>query len=110
MAHQFLVHEPGDTVGVASQDIAPETDAEGLVMADNSRVSIHTLERIPLGHKVALRDIARGETVVEYAAPIGEASADIKAGALVHTHNLHSLRWRLSRASEVDSQRIAETG
>ena len=42
------------------------------------------------GHKYAVRDIARGESVVKYGFPIGEAARAIKAGEHVHTHNLKS--------------------
>lgn len=43
---------------------------------------------VPLGHKVALRPIASGDTVVKYGAPIGRALCDIDTGAHVHLHNL----------------------
>lgn len=45
---------------------------------------------IPRGHKFALRDISGGENIIKYAAPIGRASRDIKAGEHVHTHNVKS--------------------
>ncbi|MDR3276125.1 MAG: altronate dehydratase family protein [Treponema sp.] len=48
-------------------------------------------EAVPPGHKVALRDIASGERVIKYGYPIGAATADIPAGAWVHTHNLRTL-------------------
>lgn len=40
------------------------------------------------GHKYALRDIAKGEDIIKYGNPIGHATADIKAGEHVHTHNV----------------------
>ncbi|SFP43972.1 UxaA family hydrolase [Tranquillimonas alkanivorans] len=43
---------------------------------------------VPRGHKMAVRDIAKGEPVLKYAQIIGWASEDIPAGAHVHTHNL----------------------
>ena len=46
---------------------------------------------IPMGHKAALRDIRKGEAVIKYGYPIGEATADIPEGGHVHTHNLHTL-------------------
>ena len=52
---------------------------------------IAPLTDIPMGHKVALRDIAAGEAVIKYGFPIGRALEDIPAGAHVHTHNLHTL-------------------
>lgn len=46
---------------------------------------------LPMGHKAALRAIRKGEAVIKYGYPIGEATQDIPAGAHVHTHNLHTL-------------------
>ena len=43
---------------------------------------------VPRGHKLAVRDIAKGEAVLKYAQIIGWASQDIPAGAHVHTDNL----------------------
>lgn len=49
---------------------------------DNVEVSVNT------GHKRAIRDIACGEAVIKYGFSIGNATADIKAGEHVHSHNL----------------------
>ena len=40
------------------------------------------------GHKYALRDISKGENIIKYGNPIGHATADIKKGEHVHTHNV----------------------
>lgn len=48
-------------------------------------------EEIPLGHKIALRDIAADESVIKYGFPIGKALSDIKKGYHVHTNNLQTL-------------------
>ena len=45
---------------------------------------------IPLGFKVAARDILAGEKILKYGAPIGSATQDIRAGEIVHTHNMQS--------------------
>lgn len=45
---------------------------------------------VPTGHKVAIREIARGEKVLKYGASIGSATETIPPGAVVHTHNLRS--------------------
>jgi altronate dehydratase len=47
-------------------------------------------DRVPTGHKVAIVPIAAGEKVIKYGAPIGSATADIRPGDYVHTHNLAS--------------------
>jgi len=46
------------------------------------------LDDIPAGHKMAIRDISCGESVVKYGYPIGNACRDIRAGQWVHTHNV----------------------
>lgn len=46
------------------------------------------LQAIPFGHKAALKEIKRGEIICKYAQPIGIATADIKAGEWVHSHNM----------------------
>jgi hypothetical protein len=45
---------------------------------------------LPLGHKLARRDIAPGEKVVKYGAPIGSAVTAIRVGDHVHVHNVRS--------------------
>lgn len=51
-------------------------------------------EPITAGHKIALQLIAKGDEVIKYGSAIGLASADIAAGAHVHTHNVASGRGR----------------
>jgi altronate hydrolase len=45
-------------------------------------------EPIPAGHKMATRVIAAGQPILKYGQVIGAATADIPAGAHVHSHNL----------------------
>jgi hypothetical protein len=49
---------------------------------------------VPSGHKVALAHIAAGAAIVKYGSAIGVATAEIEAGAHVHTHNVASTRGR----------------
>ncbi|MBQ8568136.1 MAG: altronate dehydratase [Oscillospiraceae bacterium] len=49
---------------------------------------IEVLQRIPAGHKIAVAPISAASPVIKYGYPIGTASADIKQGEWVHTHNL----------------------
>ena len=51
-------------------------------------------EAIAAGHKIALRSIATGESVVKYGSAIGIATRDISAGEHVHTQNVASTRGR----------------
>jgi (2R)-sulfolactate sulfo-lyase subunit alpha len=89
----FWVHAPGDSVGVAVEDIPAGRSVTGALMTGSGEVPITTVSEIPLGHKIALKAIASGDRVVEYAEVIGAATKDIRPGELVHTHNLRSLKW-----------------
>lgn len=91
---KFAIHNKEDNVGVAIDDIKAGEQAQGIYIEDRSMGPvIKALEDIPLGHKIALRDIKAGERVIKYGRVIGVATRDIKAGEHVHTHNLRSLRW-----------------
>lgn len=72
--------------------------------------TITVMEPIPRGHKIAVRAINHGEALVKYGSAIGTASADIGAGAHVHTHNVASARGRgdLGPQPPADAPRIAE--
>lgn len=63
-----------------------ELDAGEFVEIDSQKIKV--LSDIPLGHKIALKDINKGEQVIRYGYPIGNAKEDIKKGEWVHTHNL----------------------
>ena len=75
---------PRDMVAVALQPLS----AGETVRFGAGEVTL--LSDLPMGHKVALRDIRQGEPVIKYGFPIGRATEDIPAGGHVHTHNLHT--------------------
>ncbi|WP_341909435.1 UxaA family hydrolase [Ferrovibrio terrae] len=81
---RLLVLAPGDNIAVARSEIAADTS---LSVAGR----LVTLQRaLGFGHKIALRDIAPGEKIVKYGAPIGRATAAITLGEYVHNHNVAS--------------------
>ena len=75
---------PRDNVAVALHPIAA---GETLLVGGGA---VTAAEEIPQGHKIALAAIAEGQPVVKYGFPIGHATADIAAGAWVHTHNMRT--------------------
>jgi len=94
MQHKFLVHEPGDSVGVAVADIKAGEKVTGVFLNDhNLRVEVVARQDIPLGHKIALVPVAEGERVIKYGVAIGVAQRPIAPGEHVHIHNLKSARW-----------------
>ena len=90
---QFLVHHTGDNVGVAVVDVEPGQNLTGTTLDNGHRLSVKACEAIPLGHKIALRDLKVGDTVVKYGEDIGRVVADIRTGQHVHVHNLKTKRW-----------------
>lgn len=91
-APHFLVHDEGDHVGVAVQDVEPGR-RRAVYMDSGRQVEVEVLEAVPLGHKVALADLAEGGDVLEYRARIGLARSAIQRGQMVHVHNVRSARW-----------------
>src|ERR1700675_2674276 len=69
---------PNDGVLIARSSIPV-----GMVVADG----VTTVERIPAGHKVAIRPIAVGEPIRRYGQIIGFATAPIAPGQHVYTQN-----------------------
>jgi altronate hydrolase len=53
-----------------------------------TKETVRSIVMIPAGHKVAVRDIAKGKPAHRYNQIIGFATRDIKAGDHVHVHNL----------------------
>jgi (2R)-sulfolactate sulfo-lyase subunit alpha len=90
---QFLVHEKTDNIGVATVDIKKGEVAQGLYMDSQESLEMKMLHDIPLGHKIALSDIAAETSIIKYGADIGRVTAEIKTGEHVHTHNLKTRRW-----------------
>lgn len=64
-------------------------------------LSVACVTEVPQFHKVALRDIPKGNPVIKYGCYIGVATEDIPQGAWVSTHNLASTdRERLVEQNE----------
>ena len=88
-----MIIDAKDNVAVAIEPIAKGDDA--VYVCGGREVSLPALEDITIYHKLATRDIAKGEPVVKYGEHIGIASSDIKAGEHVHVHNVEGHRENL---------------
>ena len=93
-APHLLVHDPADSVGVVVvEGLTAGTDMLCVVTKDDSDFRLTAKADIPIGHKVALRDLAEGDTVIKYGEDIGRMVAPAAAGDHVHTPNLKTKRW-----------------
>lgn len=84
MNDKLLQLSPQDNIFVARCGIKAGED----LTIDGQNIAVE--KAIPLGFKVAARDIQAGEKILKYGAPIGSAKQTIRAGEMVHTHNMQS--------------------
>ena len=93
-APDFLVHEDGDSVGVVVvEGIKAGQELTGWVMAQDRTIKVKVLNDIPIGHKLALKQLKPDDDVIKYGIVIGRVVAPIKLGEHVHVHNLKTRRW-----------------
>jgi (2R)-sulfolactate sulfo-lyase subunit alpha len=91
---QLLVHDHDDNVGVVVvEGLKAGTDMLCVVTHDNSTFRLTSNMDVPIGHKVALKDLKAGDTAMKYGEDIGKIIADIKKGDHVHTQNCKTKRW-----------------
>ena len=98
MKKGILLHEASDDVGVAAIDIQKGEELEAVTLEGKSVCFIKVNEDIPLGHKIAMRELNDGKHIQEYGRTIGAAVKDIRMGDHVHVHNIKSLRWSASKS------------
>lgn len=90
----FVVHDSDDSAGVVVvEGVQAGQELTGWLMDKDELFTIRVRDPIPIGHKLALRDVARGEDVIKYGHVIGGAVADIPRGAHLHVHNVKTKRW-----------------
>jgi (2R)-sulfolactate sulfo-lyase subunit alpha len=91
---QLLVHDVRDNVGVVVvEDLAAGVEMLCVVTQDNSEFRCTLNQNVPIGHKVALKDLNVGDTVVKYGQDIGRVTLAVRKGEHVHIHNLKTKRW-----------------
>lgn len=73
----FMHLSPADTVGIALRPLAAGKLVQGVTLRAD----------IPLGHKFAMRPVAKGAPVVKYGQVMAVATVDIAPGDHVHSHN-----------------------
>jgi len=93
MATKALAHLEKDYVAVATDDLKKGEDVKITFLDSGNKKNLKVNEDIPLGHKIALNDVKKGDKIIEYGEVIGAATNDIKTGDHVHVHNIKSLRW-----------------
>lgn len=96
MAHGALLHEDVDDVAVVIADVSKGDEVKTVTLEGKDMGVVRAVEDIPLGHKIALKDMAEGYEVIKYGRAIGLTTQAIAKGAHVHTQNVRSIRWEAS--------------
>lgn len=88
-----LVIDPKDNVAVAIEEISKGTEVS--YNLDGETKTIVAQDDVQIYHKIAIKDVEKGEPVVKYGEHIGLAGVEIKIGQHVHTHNVEDHREEL---------------
>ncbi len=82
-SNDLLLLQASDDIAVARRALSA---GETLLAPGGRQLTVR--DEIPLGHKIALADLAAGRPVHKYGYQIGVTGRAIDAGEHVHTHNL----------------------
>src|SRR6476469_7939241 len=89
-----VLHDPDDSVAViVVEGIRAGTALTGLILDEDRTIELECRQDIPIGHKVALKDMAVGEAVIKYGVDLGEVVQPIRKGEHAHVHNIKTKRW-----------------
>ena len=89
-----VLHDRNDSVAVVVvEGVRSGTTLTGLILDEDRTITLPCVQDIPIGHKVALKDMAVGDTVIKYGVDIGKVVQPIKTGQHAHVHNIKTKRW-----------------
>lgn len=89
-----LAHSAHDNVAVVVvEGFTADTEALVVVTEDDSSFMLTVKDDVPIGHKLALKDLAVGDTVIKYGQDVGKIVAPVAKGRHVHTQNMKTKRW-----------------
>jgi (2R)-sulfolactate sulfo-lyase subunit alpha len=89
-----VLHDPEDSVAVVVvEGVRAGMPLTGLILDEDRTLDLACTQDIPIGHKVALKDMAPGDTVIKYGVDIGKVVQPIRTGEHAHVHNIKTKRW-----------------
>ncbi len=90
----LIIHDEKDNVGVVVIETTKKgQECNAWIMENDKTVKVNSTNEVPLGHKIALRDLAEGDTILKYGHDIGKVVRPIKKGDHVHVHNVKTKKW-----------------
>ena len=89
-----VLHDPSDSVAVVVvEGVTAGMSLTGLILDEDRTITFPCTQDIPIGHKVALKDLAVGDTVIKYGVDIGKVVQPVGKGQHAHVHNIKTKRW-----------------
>jgi (2R)-sulfolactate sulfo-lyase subunit alpha len=89
-----VLHDPNDSVAVVVvESVKAGMKLTGLILDEDRTIELACAQDIPIGHKVALKDMSVGDTVIKYGVDIGKVVQPIRKGEHAHVHNIKTKRW-----------------
>jgi (2R)-sulfolactate sulfo-lyase subunit alpha len=90
----FVVHDENDSVGVVVvEGVKAGQQLTGWIMDQDKDLEVKAASDIPIGHKLAIKALAKDSTVIKYGVDIGRVVAPIQVGEHAHIHNIKTKRW-----------------
>ena len=90
----FVVHDENDSVGVVVvEGVKTGQKLSGWIMDQDKDITVEAKSDIPIGHKLAIKPLKSGDTVIKYGVDIGKTIAPIAVGEHTHVQNLRTKRW-----------------
>ena len=91
---QFIVHDENDSVGVVTvEGLKAQDTLTGWIMDQDKLIDIKIKDDIPIGHKLAIKNMNKDDTVIKYGVDIGRTISNISVGEHLHVHNVKTKRW-----------------
>lgn len=80
-----------DNVAVIIQSVSAGDE----IVIDES-MTVKAIQNIPMGHKIAIDEVEKGENIIKYGVAIGRAEVKILKGEHVHVHNVLDITGELN--------------
>ena len=95
MSHpDLIIHDEKDNVGVVVIETTKKgQECSAWIMENDKTVNVNSNGEVPLGHKIALKDLNEGDAILKYGHDIGKVVKSIKKGDHVHVHNVKTKKW-----------------
>ena len=90
----LIIHDEKDNVEVVVIETTKKgQECNAWIMENDKTIKVSSTNEVPLGHKIALKDLNEGDTILKYGHDIGKVVKAIKKGDHVHVHNVKTKKW-----------------